>query len=351
MAGGSADPHRGSMGRTVSLVWLPWRAATELALYGDNGFYRRSERPAAHFRTSVHASARFATGLLALVTEVDAALGHPAALDVVDVGAGDGELLIQLRQLAPADLRFRLRAIAVEVRRRPSDLPAIIGWRPDLPADITGVVLANEWLDNIPLDVVEWTADGYRLILVDPATGAERIGGPPEPADLAWLARWWPAADIGDRAEIGRPRDEAWADTVRRVRQGAALAIDYCHRQADRPAGGTLAAYRDGRAVSPIPDGSSDICAHVALDACAAAATADTTVLTTQREALRALGLTGSRPPLATAGSDPLGYVRALRQAGADGELLDPAGLGGFGWLLHSVGVCALPVQRATMSR
>ncbi|MEU1025014.1 hypothetical protein ABZ366_23525, partial [Streptomyces sp. NPDC005904] len=31
-----------------------WREAAETALYGPEGFYRRPEGPAGHFRTSVH---------------------------------------------------------------------------------------------------------------------------------------------------------------------------------------------------------------------------------------------------------------------------------------------------------
>ena len=56
----------------------------------------RGERPAAHFRTSVHASARYAAAMLALLRHADAALGHPARLDLVDIGAGQGELLSQV---------------------------------------------------------------------------------------------------------------------------------------------------------------------------------------------------------------------------------------------------------------
>ena len=66
------------------------------ALYGPGGFYVRGERPAAHFRTSVHTSARYAAAVLALLREVDAALGQPARLDLVDIGAGQGELLSQV---------------------------------------------------------------------------------------------------------------------------------------------------------------------------------------------------------------------------------------------------------------
>ncbi len=45
-----------------------------------------------------------------------------------------------------------------------------------------------------------------------------------------------------------------------------------------------------------MPDGSRDLTAHVALDACAAAPALPGTRLLTQRDALRALGVTGGRP-------------------------------------------------------
>ena len=124
--------------------------------------------------------------------------------------------------------------------------------------------------------------------------------------------------------------------------RGVAVAIDYGHLGADRPGCGTLTGYLEGRAVPPVPDGSRDITAHVALDACAAAgaaAGADETVLTTQRAALRELGLDARRPPLALAASDPQGYALALCRASQDAELLAAAGLGGFGWLAQAVGM------------
>jgi len=38
-----------------------------------------------------------------------------------------------------------------------------------------------------------------------------------------------------------------------------------------------------------------------------------------------------------------VGYARALCQAGEEAELIDPAGLGGFGWLIQSVGIPVPP--------
>jgi SAM-dependent MidA family methyltransferase len=110
--------------------------------------------------------------------------------------------------------------------------------------------------------------------------------------------------------------------------------------RAARPGRGTLTGYLDGRVVPPVPDGSRDITAHVALDACAAAGgptRAGATLLTTQRRALRALGVDGRPPPLALAGRDPAAYARALCQASQMAELTDPGGLGGFGWLVQAV--------------
>jgi SAM-dependent MidA family methyltransferase len=320
-------------------MWLSWRVATERALYAERGFYRRTELPARHFRTSVHASPVFARAILALLAHVDKAMGHPAALDVVDVGAGGGELLGQLHELAPDELAGRLRLTAVEIRPRPDGLPDAVSWVDTVPAGITGLVMANEWLDNVPVDVVEQTTGRLRLVLVDPATGNERLGGRPTTADVRWLATWW-APGIGERAEVGRPRDEAWVDLLGHLANGYALAVDFHHHRTDRPPGGTVAGYRGGRWVSPVPDGSCDICAHVALDACAAAGErfgANDTVLTTQRDALLALGIDGQQPELSLADRDPVGYLRAQRLAGEAAELLDPAGLGGFGWLFQAV--------------
>ena len=79
----------------------------ESALYGPDGFFRRPAGPAAHFRTSVHASPQFAGAVLELLTRVDAALGHPDPVDFVDVGAGRGELITAVADAAPSGLADR----------------------------------------------------------------------------------------------------------------------------------------------------------------------------------------------------------------------------------------------------
>ena len=323
------------------------------ALYGSGGFYARGERPAAHFRTSVHASARYAAAMLALLREVDAALGQPPRLDLVDVGAGQGELLAGMLDLAQrrpgpdappgtAPLAGRIVAHAVEAAPRPSGLGPQLRWRPEPPDRITGLVIASEWLDNIPLDVAVLTPDGPRIVLVDPATGAERGGPAVSPAELSWLREWWPLRQPGARAELGHSRSAAWAGLIGRLDRGLAVAADYGHQQASRPVAGSMAGYLGGRPVRPIPDGSRDITAHVAIDACAAAGTAagaTHTLLTTQRAALRALGLAGRRPPLSWAERDPAGYLSALQAAAEEAELTEATGLGGFSWLVQAVRV------------
>ena len=308
----------------------PWKRAWDAALYGPGGFFRR-ESPAAHFRTSVHASPLFARAVVELVRR--------AGLDtLVDVGAGRGELLREAHGLDPM-----LTLLGVEVAARPEDLPAAVDWSPVLPSEVDGVVIANEWLDNIPCHVVEVDDAGVpRVVHVDPATGRETLGSrltdrvvPESLAD--WCARWWPlgGAEPGTRAEVGTTRDEAWADVVRRVTRGVAVAVDYGHLASDRPPFGSMRSYRAGREVDVLPNGSRDVTAHVAVDAVADRVGG---VTLRQREALRALGVSGRRPDLASATGDPAGYVRALAAASEAGELTDPAGLGGFWWVVSTAG-------------
>jgi len=322
---------------------MTWRQAMQAALYGPDGFYARGEPPARHFRTSVHVSPRYAAAVLDLLRHIDAGLGHPARIDLVDVGAGRAELLEQVLTAAAAapGLARRIAAHAVEVMPRPAGLDPRIRWHASPPPAITGLVVASEWLDNVPLDVVELSEAGPVLVQVDTDSGAERPGPPPDRADLAWLRAWWPLRTLGDRAEVGRTRCEAWAGLIRRIGRGVALAADYGHVRAARPGCGTLTGYLEGRPVPAIPNGSRDITAHVALDACAAAGRrtgAAQTLLTTQREALRGLGVDERRPPLTLAVTDPEAYVQELCQATENAELVDAQGLGGFGWLVQTVG-------------
>jgi len=284
-----------------------WSEAWEEALYGPSGFFRE-HAPLAHFRTNA-AVPLFAEAVRRLAGLVDAALGLPDPFDVVDVGAGRGELLAALPEV-PA--RWRLTGVDV------ADAPqGPFAWVREVPS-VHGLLLANECLDSIPVDVVE---DG-RLVLVD-RSGRELPGAP---LTSRWAEAWWPG---GGRVEVGASRDLAWAAAVARVRRGLAVAVDYGHTGDDRRP--TLTGYRDGRQVAPVPDGSCDITAHVALDAVAAATGS---LLVRQREALATLGVSAAVP-----GPEAPDFAEALARASQARELLDPDGLGGFGWLLRPVDV------------
>jgi SAM-dependent MidA family methyltransferase len=323
-----------------------WKVAVERALYGPDGFFTRpGPGPAGHFRTSVHASPLFSGALARLAGGLDDALGNPDPFDVVDVGAGRGELLGALAGAVPAHLRRRLRRTAVEVAPRPDGLTDDIAWAAEAPKGSAGLLIATEWLDNVALDVAVGDPPRYAHVDGRPGVRVSRH-------DEEWLRAWWPhPAVAGARAEIGRPRDEAWAAAVSTMERGLAVTVDYGHLRAARPVFGTLAGHRDGRRVEPVPDGSCDISAYVAMDSVAAAGArvaGAEPVMVTQRTALRALGVDGRRPPHSQALDDPVGYVHALALASAAAELTDPEGLGAHWWLLQPVGpdpaVCRLVI-------
>lgn len=312
---------------------VPWRQAWERALYGPAGFYVR-HAPGEHFRTSATASPVLAHVVRVLAERVDDALGRPDPFDVVDLGAGRGELLLAL-----PDVPARWRLAVVE---RAPDPGIGLRWLRDLPP-VQGLLLAHELLDAVPLDVLE---DG-RLVLVDD-DGAEAPGPRASDDALAWAQRWWPG---GGRVEVGLTRDRAWAAAAAQVQRGLAVGVDYGHTLRLPPAPGalpwtaaqdargfgtrrpTLTGYRRGRQVPPVPDGSCDLTAHVALDSCAATTHSR---LLRQREVLQELGVHAVVP---TWSGDGACYAADLQRAAQAGPLLDPAAAGGFGWLVRAVGV------------
>ena len=80
-----------------------------------------------------------------------------------------------------------------------------------------------------------------------------------------------------------------------------------------------------------MPDGSCDLTAHVAVDSL------EHDEVTTQRAALRALGVDAGIPARDLAHSAPAAYLAALATASAAGALTAPEGLGGFRWVLRRV--------------
>jgi SAM-dependent MidA family methyltransferase len=305
-------------GHAARVTSTPWRQAWTDALYGPDGFFVR-ERPADHFRTSVAASPVFAVAVRRLAGRVDDALGHPDPFDVVDVGAGRGELLSAL-----PDVPARWRLTGVDVAADPH---VGVRWRPDVPS-LEGLLFSNEWLDDVPLDI---TFDG-RLVEVSD-DGTETLGGPAPPEALEWTRRWWPQ---GRRVEVGLSRDLAWAAAVAQVRRGLAVAVDYGHVLGDRGTWGdrrpTLTGWRSGRPVHPVPDGLSDITAHLALDSLGGR-------LLSQAEALSLLGIRSEPPSRELSASEPRRYLTLLAEASSAAELLDRRGLGSYGWVVVPVGI------------
>jgi SAM-dependent MidA family methyltransferase len=310
----------------------PWRAAWHDALYGPRGTYAHDE-PHAHFSTAT------SPGLVEVLAEVVVELCRRERVgSFVDVGAGSGGLAAAVRALAPD-----LDITCVEVRARPAGLPQAVRWvrspggaaLPDDLSRLTDVlVLAHEWLDNVPCVIAERGGDGgdgggddrgrlHEVWLA--ADGTESRGPGLVEADRAWTERWWPR---GARVEVGRARDEAWADLLSRVASGLVVAVDYGHTVADRPQWGSLTAYRAGALVDLVPDGRRDITAHVSVDSLAHDR------IVRQRDLLDELGLTGAPPDPRLGREAPAAYLRALARRSAVSAMRDPAGLGAFWWVL-----------------
>lgn len=309
----------------------PWFDRWVESATGSDGFWP-DNLPEQHFRTASTTGAALIHLITPLLDQ------HLEIRAVVDIGAGGGELLTRLAELRPG-----LSLTGVDLRSRPNDLPDAVAWVRDRwdvrqhhwtgPAapllgglDRPTLVIAGEWLDDLPAVVAQRVGDGWRELLVDDS--GRETAGPTLPADdRDWLQRWWPS---GQRAEVGRTRDRAWAELVGAVLPygGLALLIDYGHLTSTRPAHGSLTGYRAGRQVPPLPTGSVNLTAHVAIDAVRAAGEArgaTTLRCARQRDVVR------ESPPLPSS-SDPLIDLAGRSQRAA---LAASPGLGAHWWLLQ----------------
>jgi SAM-dependent MidA family methyltransferase len=146
--------------------WIPFSRYMELALYAPGLGYYTSDLPklgapsrGADFITAPELSPLFGATLANTVADIM----RQSAPQVLECGAGSGRLAVDvLRALEvadclPASLAARQRE---KISREVPHLAHRVTWLDALPARIEGAVIANELLDAMPVQVIEWSADG-----------------------------------------------------------------------------------------------------------------------------------------------------------------------------------------------
>jgi len=270
----------------------------ESALYDpEDGFYSRLPvGEAGHFVTSPHVSPVFGRLVARQVAEFWDLLDRPKPFEVIEVGAGDGTLALQILDALPGELTSVLRYRAVErsaagrraLDAKGLDAPESLG---NFTEPFVGCLIANELLDNLPFHRLRGTSDGAAELLVGiEGDGFVLVEGPPSSAELLALA---PPLAAGEEFVVSpatlRFVDEAAAVLVR----GYIWLVDYGFIDASE--GRSVHGYRDHRVHDAVlaEPGSTDITTGVDFAAVARHARSRGLEVwgpVSQREALISLG-------------------------------------------------------------
>jgi SAM-dependent MidA family methyltransferase len=334
----------------------------ELALYEPQfGYYRQTaDRPtdAGDFLTAPETHPIFGWTIARRIERMWAELGRPDPFSLIEYGAGSGTLalsildgmrrhgaddLVAATRYEPiesnphrlADLRSRFEEAGL------SDRLAAAGAPSDGSVPVTGVLLANEFLDAMPVHkivvrggellelFVEWR-DGFVEFAAPPSTTALARRMSDDGIDPSGLAD----GQIGEIC-LGL---EPWLDEVAaRLARGYVLAIDYGCEAAElygpRHLAGTLLGYRGHRVVDdPFTDpGLIDLTAHVdftALQVLGERCGLRSAALTTQSEFLVASGLESELRALQE--SRATTAENYLRARSGIVRMLDPRHMGRF---------------------
>ncbi|MEB3178442.1 MAG: class I SAM-dependent methyltransferase [Nostocaceae cyanobacterium] len=338
------------------------------------------------FFTSPHLAADFGEMLGKQFVEMWEILGRPVPFCLVEMGAGQGilavDILKYLQQDHP-DLLAVLDYLIVEKspvlrqeqQQRLQAFPVRWCSLEEIPVnDLTGCVFSNELVDALPVHQFTLHQGKLREIyvtveenlrdttLVNPGTAIERwefkeIIDEPSTLeifkyfDLIGIEISSPTYPDGYRSEVNLAALDWLQKVANCLKRGYLLTIDYGYPASRyyNPARsqGTLQCYwRHSHHDNPyINIGLQDITAHVdftALEVWGQRCGLDNLGFVQQGLFLMALGL-GERIAALSYSNQPLQEILSRRQALH--QLLDPMGLGGFGVLLQSKGLTAAEVS------
>ncbi len=339
----------------------------EWALYHpEYGYYTKgpSIGPRGDFTTSPEASPLFGKLLAEHVAEVDKLLSSPARFDLAEYGPGRGtlarDLLGELASRYPG-LYSRISYHLVEIspslieEQRLMLLPAHagrVGWSSALTElNLCGAIIANEFVDALPVHVLEARDGAIREQYVDIQDGglALNYGSPSSPKLAEFLLRNGLALEDRERIEVNTGAAD-WLKTASSAfSRCVALIIDYGDvapgRYSSARREGTLLGYHGGKVTHDIlaHPGEQDLTALVdfsALQSDAVSASFDVIGMTRQATFLIGLGLgtTDSQDEVTD-------LETTLEKRRGTQALISMEGLGRFHVLLLSKGIDPFDAQ------
>ncbi len=323
--------------------WIPFARYMELALYAPGlGYYSAGARKFGRegdFDTAPEITPLFGHALARQAAQVLAETGG----DIIELGAGSGrlasQLLLELERLDALPSAYSILEVSAELRERqhtwlrataPHLLPRL-RWLERLPERVTGLVLANEVLDALPVHLVAWRGAGIFERGVELKDGAFAWSERPLPPGALRSAAERLRLPAGYVSEIGLAARGLAASLARGLARGAILFLDYGFGRAEyyhpqRAQGTLMCHHRQLAHGDPFSHlGLTDITAHVDFTAVAEAALAQGAELagyTTQAHFLVNCGITGLLTRVSP--QDPAYLPLA---AGAQ-KLLSPAEMG-----------------------
>jgi SAM-dependent MidA family methyltransferase len=271
--------------------WIGFDRYMALALYEPGlGYYAGGSRKfgaEGDFTTAPELSPLFSRTLARQVADILAETGG----DLLELGPGSGALaaavLPELARLGCLPARYLMLDVSADLRERQemaiSRLPEALGrrvsWLDALPTRLTGVVVANEVLDALPVHLVEWTTEGCFEQGVGLACDAfawrrgPPVSGPLSQA-VAAIAVTPPYV-----SEVALQARALVSTLAQRLMRGALLFIDYGFGRREfyhpqRSEGTLMCHHRHRSHADPlILPGIQDITAHVDFTAAAMAGT------------------------------------------------------------------------------
>ncbi len=242
---------------------ISFEAFMDAALYYPRlGYYRRARDPFGKdgdFYTASQLQPVFGRLIAAYIRALRQGMKGVADFRVIELGPGRGEMAAELSEFAYEG----------------------VGVGAELPRRFSGVLLANEFFDALPVHVAMYRNGEYHERLVSWAGGRfEFIDGPTATGAMReYIARNEATVEDGTIVEVNL-RALEWLDRMADCLAGGfLLAIDYGYTERElllHPRG-TLMSYRKHRAYEDVLDspGEQDITAHVAFTAMERHATAN----------------------------------------------------------------------------